>query len=93
MKTFTETNLTAFDFWSGAKDNANELTTEQLEQIESIIEDLYPEGIDETQLNDLFWFDFDTVLEWIGLERCNKCGEIHEIGELCECEEDDNANN
>ena len=86
MKTYNDINLSSFEFWSGAKDNANELTTEQLEQIDEILSDAYPEGMDETSLNDLFWFDFDTVLEWIGLERCDKCGEIHESGEPCECE-------
>ena len=86
MKTFTETNLRAFEFWSVAKDNVSKLTDEQLNEVDVILSDAYPDGIDETNLNDLFWFDFDTVLEWIGLERCDKCGEIHESGEPCECE-------
>ena len=72
MKTFTETNLSSFDFWSGAKDNANELTTEQLEQIDAILSDAYPEGMSETSLNNLFWFEFDEVLKLIGLVRCDE---------------------
>ena len=37
-----------------------------MEQIEEIIEELYPDGIDEVNINDLFWFDFESVVEWFG---------------------------
>lgn len=63
-----EESLTNFDFWSGAKDNANMLTYEQLEEVTRQLEDLYPNGMTETQINDLFWFDFGYVCELIGLE-------------------------
>lgn len=36
--------------------------------MESILEDIYPEGMEETAINDIFWFEFDTVLEWLGME-------------------------
>lgn len=67
MKIYSEKSLRNFEFWSGAKENANELTGAQLDSVETILEDLYPEGMDETQINDLFWFDFDTVKEWLGI--------------------------
>lgn len=67
MKVTTEKSLSNFNFWSGAKDNASELTDSQLDTIESILEDIYPDGMGETALNDLFWFDFDTVKEWLGI--------------------------
>lgn len=67
MKIYKEESLRNFEFWSGAKDNANELTIVQLDEVESILEDLYPEGMDETQINDLFWFDFDTIKKWLGI--------------------------
>lgn len=66
MKIYKETNLTEFEFWSGAKDFAARLTDSEMQQIECILEDLYPDGIDETALNDIFWFDRETVAEWIG---------------------------
>ena len=89
MKTYNEINLSSFDFWSGAKDNAAKLTSEQLDEVELNLEELYPDGMSETQLNDIFWFDFATVLDWLGLEECDQCGEIHERGELCKCEQRD----
>ena len=67
MKIYSEKSLRNFEFWSGAKENANELTSAQLDEVETILEDLYPEGMDETQINDLFWFDFDTIKEWLGI--------------------------
>lgn len=67
MKIYSEKSLRNFEFWSGAKENANELTSAQLDEVETILEDSYPEGMDETQINDLFWFEFDTIKEWLGI--------------------------
>lgn len=67
MKIYSEKSLRNFEFWSGAKENANELTSAQLDEVETILEELYPEGMDETQINDFFWFDFDTIKEWLGI--------------------------
>lgn len=69
MKIFTEQSIRNFEFWSGAKNNAAELTYDQMEQLESILEDMYPDGIDENVLNDILWFDFETVKEWLGIEE------------------------
>ena len=68
MKVYKEMNLRDFEFWSGAKSNAETLTDEQLDMVESILEDAFPDGMDETQINDIFWFDFDTIREWRGIE-------------------------
>ena len=68
MKVYSEINLRDFEFWSGAKSNAETLTSEQLDIVESILEDAYPDGISETQINDFFWFEFDTIREWLGIE-------------------------
>ena len=69
MKVYSEINLRDFEFWSGAKSNAETLTDEQLDMVESILEDAYPDGISETQINDIFWFDFDTIREWLGINN------------------------
>ena len=68
MKVYKEMNLRDFKFWSGAKSNAETLTDEQLDMVESILEDAFPDGMDVTQINDIFWFDFDTIREWLGIE-------------------------
>ena len=70
MKVYNEITLANrnFEFWGSAKENAESLTSGQLDTVESILEELYPEGISATQLNDIFRFDFDQIREWLGLE-------------------------
>ncbi len=68
MKMYREENLTNFEFWSGAKNTVEYLTWEELETIESMLEEMYPDGMDETDINDFFWFEEDTIAEWLGYE-------------------------
>lgn len=67
MKIYSEISLRNFEFWSGAADFANSLTCEQLDQVEVILEDTYPEGMSDTEINDIFWFEQDTIREWLDL--------------------------
>lgn len=66
MRVYTEKSLVDFDFWSGAKQRVIYLTTDELEQIENILEMDYPDGMSETEINDLFWFEEDLIAEWLG---------------------------
>ena len=68
MKIISYMSLTDFDFWAGAWDTIKYLTPGELEQIEQILEELYPEGLSATELNDLFWFEDDLIAEWLGYE-------------------------
>ena len=72
MKIYKDESLRGFEWWSGAVATADRIWEEQgsegFDQLEAILEDLYPDGIDETDLNDLLWFDADTVYEWLGIE-------------------------
>lgn len=68
MKIITEVWLEHFDAWSGAKDTLEVLTTEQIRTIEGMLEDLYPDGMTDTELNDFLWFENDTIAEWLGFE-------------------------
>ena len=54
------------------------LTSSQLDAIETELEQLYPDGIGETELNDLFWFDFDFVCSLIGTSEAAVFGEEEE---------------
>lgn len=68
MKVITETTLKDFTFWGGAIDRVNCLTDEELDTIETILEECYPEGMTQTDINDFFWFEEDTIAEWLGYE-------------------------
>jgi len=63
-------NLTLRDFkaWSGAVDTQETILNEDKgEEFDSLIEELYPDGIGQTQLNDLLWFDSDWLYEMLGI--------------------------
>ena len=77
MKITSEISLEDFEAWSGGRDTLDVLTSDQCSTLESIIEDMYYDGIDETQLNDILWFEKDNIADWLGfrdwehLERVN----------------------
>lgn len=78
MKIITENSLNHFEFWSGGADRASVLTEEQMDQVEQALEMAFPDGINETYLNDLFWFEEDYIASLCGfdsfadLEKFNK---------------------
>ena len=84
MKIYKEESLSNFEWWSGAVATADriweERGTEGWNELEAILEDAYPDGMDETELNDLLWFDAETVYEWLGIgdEEENKENEEDE---------------
>ena len=55
-----------FDFWAGAKDTVKYLSDDEIETIFSMLEDSEPDGMSETEVNDFFWFEDDTIAEWLG---------------------------
>lgn len=78
MKTYMETSLRNFDFWSGATYTAEHLTNKELDIIESALKELYPDGCDETTVNDIFWFERDFIAECLGYRDWE---ELEENGE------------
>lgn len=68
MKISYELDLNTFEAWSGAVDTLDRIRREgKVEALESTLEELYPDGMTETELNDLLWFDSESVFEWVGL--------------------------
>ena len=54
--------------WSGAEGTYSRIAEAgKLGELEDWLEEMYPEGISKTELNDLLWFDADTVLRAMGL--------------------------
>ena len=63
-----ELDLNSFQAWSGAKDTLERIQREgKCAELENVLEELYPDGMTETELNDLLWFDSESVYEWIGI--------------------------
>lgn len=76
MKIYSEKSLQDFNFWCEAADNAARLSGDELNAIEMELESLYDGEIDETDLNDLFRFDFEWICSLIGLVYDRNAGEI-----------------
>ena len=63
-----ELDLNSFQAWSGAKDTLDRIQREgKCAELENVLEELYPNGMTETELNDLLWFDSEQVYEWLGI--------------------------
>ena len=63
-----ELDLNRFEAWSGAKETLERIQREgKCTELENILEELYPDGMTETELNDLLWFDSESVYEWLGI--------------------------
>ena len=70
MKITSEMSLKNFKAWSGAKDTLNKLIElDKCDDLEFILEDLYPNGLTDTQLNDILWFDDEWIYETLGIEE------------------------
>lgn len=68
MKVISEISLRDFEFWSGGADRAEKCTEDDFDSIEEMFEELYPEGMADTEINDFFWFNFDTIAQHLGYE-------------------------
>lgn len=68
VKYIVEQPLSKFEFWSGARTNAEKLLNEELDRIGDELDEVYQDGeLTDTKINDLFWFDFDWACRLIGL--------------------------
>ena len=69
MKITTELSIRDFNTWSGATNTKNIIIdNDKAEEFDQLIEEIYPEGISDTYLNDLLWFDADWILETLGIQ-------------------------
>ena len=68
MKIFIEQGIADFEAWSGAKETQQRIIDENKEdEFDQLIEELYPDGLDETQLNDILWFEEEWIFEQLGI--------------------------
>lgn len=65
-----EIALRDFEFWSGGADRANNCSAEELDTLEQFFEETEPEeGWTDTDINDMFWFEFDTLAQYLGYKN------------------------
>ena len=69
MKINSDINLRKFQAWSGAVETKDRIIEEgKDEAFEQMIDELYPDGMTDTELNDLLWFDEEFIFESLGME-------------------------
>ena len=70
MKIITETSLFNFDAWSGAIDTQKRIINEGKEaEFEQLIEELYPDGLTDVELNDLLRFEDKLIYDTLVIEE------------------------
>ena len=70
MKIISEIGLSEFSAWSGAVDTKKTIEENNKEnEFDAIIEDLYPDGLTDTQLNDILWFESEWCFEMVGISE------------------------
>ena len=53
LRVTKEIDLRGFEPWSGGADRFKFLTVQELDELQTHLEEIYPDGIDETTVNDI----------------------------------------
>lgn len=70
MKIIQELSISEFEPWAGAKSTQRAIIEANKEaEFELLMEDLYPEGLTDTELNDILWHDWQWVFESLEIEE------------------------
>lgn len=64
-----------YDFWSEYRPWSEAIETaklieenDKIDEFFDMMNELYPDGIDMTQLNDILWFESEWVLDMLGIK-------------------------
>jgi serine protease inhibitor len=70
MRTYSDTRLVDFQAWSEeAIDTKNTIIDHnKADEFDDLIEELYPDGLSETKLNEILWFDDEWVFEQLEIK-------------------------
>lgn len=68
MQMSYELDLRTFEAWNGGRITLDRIIEEgKCNTLEYMLDELYPDGMTDTQLNDLLWFDRDWLYETLGI--------------------------
>jgi len=69
MKLYKEFYADEFEAWSGAVDTLDRILNEgKGADLEALLDEIFPDGATETEVNDLLWFEPEYVFENLGIE-------------------------
>ena len=73
MRIVKEISVEDFEGWSGANDTIEVIEKAgKVDEFDNLIEELYPDGLSETSLNDLLRFDYEWIYETLGITKYYK---------------------
>lgn len=82
-----------FQPWAGAISTWQEIQENHKEdELDSLLDELYPDGISDTQLNDILWFESDWLYAQLGINDCVECTYCGAINDEEDLEEDELGN-
>lgn len=63
-----ELSIVDFEAWSGATETKDAIVEAgKVEEFDAMIESEYPEGLTETELNDILWFEEKWIFDTLGM--------------------------
>jgi hypothetical protein len=69
MRIYKDFYADSFEAWAGAVDTLNKILEEgKGEELEQLLDEIFPDGAEETEVNDLLWFDDEYVFEMLGIK-------------------------
>ena len=73
MRIVKEISVEDFEGWSGANDTIEVIEKAgKVDEFDNLIEELYPDGLSETSLNDLLRFDYEWIYETLEITKSYK---------------------
>jgi len=64
-------SLENFQAWSGGKDTLDALSHSDCEELEKHLDELYPEGMTDGELNDFLWFERNMIADLLGYRNAD----------------------
>lgn len=87
MKMYREMSLNNFEAWGGAIDTLNRVKEEgKVELLEQVFEELYPDGMSETEINDILAFDDDWVFDTLGIDNYDEEFNSDDFADMYACD-------
>lgn len=70
MKIIKEMEIRDFEAWSGAVHTLNKIIEfDKCDEFDNLIDELYPDGLTDTELNDILWFEEEWIFESLGINE------------------------
>nr|DAY24436.1 MAG TPA: Sclerotium rolfsii lectin, dual specificity, SUGAR BINDING [Bacteriophage sp.] len=68
MALIVNVGIEGYKPWCGAVSTWEDIEeANKVSDLEFLLEEIYPEGITDTQLNDILWFESDWIYESLGI--------------------------